>query len=163
MARPARPEITRESLLRMYETMVTIRNFEERGINEVSQRRASGAVHSSAGQEAVPTGICAHLSDQDYIASTHRGHGHCIAKGVDPRLMMAELFGRATGTNKGKSGSMHIADMSRGMLGTNGIVGASVPLAVGAALTIATKGLDNVAVAFFGDGGANPRACCTRA
>ena len=89
------------------------------------------------------------------MASTHRGHGHCIAKGVDPKLMMAELFGRATGTNKGKGGSMHIADMSRGMLGTNGVVAASVPLAVGAALTSSIKGTGQVAVAFFGDGGAN--------
>jgi len=115
----------------------------------------SASVHSSAGQEAVPTGICAHLSDEDYIGSTHRGHGHCIAKGVDPKTMMAELFGRATGNNKGKGGSMHIADMSKGMLGTNGVVAASVPLAVGAALTSKLKNLGRVAVAFFGDGGAN--------
>ena len=155
MSSDSLPEITRETLLKMYETMVTIRVFEERGIMEMSQRAISGSVHSSAGQEAVPTGICTHLTDQDYIASTHRGHGHCIAKGVEPKLMMAELFGRVTGTNGGKGGSMHIADMSKGMLGTNGVVAASVPLAVGAALTISTKGLDNVAVAFFGDGGAN--------
>ncbi|CAI8034946.1 Acetoin:2,6-dichlorophenolindophenol oxidoreductase subunit alpha [Geodia barretti] len=90
-----------------------------------------------------------------YIGSTHRGHGHCIAKGVDPKLMMAELFGRTTGPNKGKGGSMHIADMSKGMLGTNGVVAASVPLALGAALTSKLRGLGRVAVAFFGDGGAN--------
>ena len=112
-------------------------------------------MHSSAGQEAVPTGVCAHLTNEDYIGSTHRGHGHCIAKGVDPKLMMAELFGRSTGPNKGKGGSMHIADMSKGMLGTNGVVAASVPLAVGAALTSKLKKLGRVAVAFFGDGGAN--------
>jgi pyruvate dehydrogenase E1 component alpha subunit len=103
----------------------------------------------------VPTGVCAHLSDEDYIGSTHRGHGHCIAKGVDPKRMMAELFGRSTGTNKGKGGSMHIADMSKGMLGTNGVVGASIPLAVGAGLTSKLKDLKRVAVAFFGDGAAN--------
>ncbi len=144
-----------QTLISLYRTMVTIRNFEEIGIYEMGQRRLSGSVHSSAGQEAVPTGICAHLTDSDSIASTHRGHGHCIAKGVEPKLMMAELFGRATGTNKGKGGSMHIADMTKGMLGTNGVVAASVPLAVGAALTSSIKGTGQVSVAFFGDGGAN--------
>ncbi len=148
-------DLSREKLLKLYTTMATIRNFEERGIPETGQRAMSASVHSSAGQEAVPTGICAHLSDDDYIGSTHRGHGHCIAKGVDPKTMMAELFGRATGNNKGKGGSMHIADMSKGMLGTNGVVAASVPLAVGAALTSKLKNLGRVAVAFFGDGGAN--------
>ena len=148
-------ELSRDTLLKLYTTMVTIREFEERGIPETGQRRISASVHSSAGQEAVPTGVCAHLSDEDYIGSTHRGHGHCIAKGVEPKLMMAELFGRVTGPNKGKGGSMHIADMSKGMLGTNGVVAASVPLAVGAALTSKLKNLGRVAVAFFGDGGAN--------
>ena len=148
-------DIDRDTLLKLYTTMVTIRNFEERGIPETGQRGMSASLHSSAGQEAVPTGVCAHLTDEDYLGSTHRGHGHCIAKGVDPKLMMAELFGRATGANKGKGGSMHIADMSKGMLGTNGVVAASVPLAVGAALTSKLKNLGRVAVAFFGDGGAN--------
>jgi len=148
-------EIDRDTLLKLYTTMVTIRNFEERGIPETGQRGMSASLHSSAGQEAVPTGVCAHLTDEDYLGSTHRGHGHCIAKGVDPKLMMAELFGRTTGSNKGKGGSMHIADMSKGMLGTNGVVAASVPLAVGAALTSKLKNLGRVAVAFFGDGGAN--------
>ena len=148
-------DLSRETLVKLYTTMTTIRNFEERGIPETGQRAMSGSVHSSAGQEAVPTGVCAHLSDEDYIGSTHRGHGHCIAKGVDPKRMMAELFGRSTGTNKGKGGSMHIADMSKGMLGTNGVVGASIPLAVGAGLTSKLKDLKRVAVAFFGDGAAN--------
>ena len=148
-------DLNRETLLKLYTTMATIRNFEERGIPETGQRAMSASVHSSAGQEAVPTGICAHLTDNDYIGSTHRGHGHCIAKGVDPKTMMAELFGRSTGNNKGKGGSMHIADMSKGMLGTNGVVAASVPLAVGAGLTSKLKNLGRVAVAFFGDGGAN--------
>jgi len=148
-------ELDRDTLLKLYKTMVTIRNFEERGIPETGQRGMSASVHSSAGQEAVPTGVCANLTDEDYIGSTHRGHGHCIAKGVDPKLMMAELFGRSTGSNKGKGGSMHIVDMSKGMLGTNGVVAASVPLAVGAALTSKLKNLGRVAVAFFGDGGAN--------
>ncbi len=148
-------DMNRDTLIKLYTTMATIRNFEERGIPETGQRGMSASVHSSAGQEAVPTGICANLTDEDYIGSTHRGHGHCIAKGVDPKLMMAELFGRSTGPNKGKGGSMHIADMSKGMLGTNGVVAASVPLAVGAALTSKLKNLGRVAVAFFGDGGAN--------
>ncbi len=147
--------LDRETLFWLYRTMTTIRNFEERGIPETGQRGMSASVHSSAGQEAVPTGVCAHLTVEDYIGSTHRGHGHCIAKGVDPKLMMAELFGRSTGPNKGKGGSMHIADMSKGMLGTNGVVAASVPLAVGAALTSKLRKLGRVAVAFFGDGAAN--------
>ena len=145
-------ELDRNGLLKLYKTMATIRHFEERGIPETGQRGMSASVHSSAGQEAVPTGMCANLNDDDYIGSTHRGHGHCIAKGVDPKLMMAELFGRATGPNKGKGGSMHISDMSKGMLGTNGVVGASIPLAVGAGLTSKVLGLSRVAVAFFGDG-----------
>ena len=148
-------DLDRDTLISLYRTMTTIRHFEERGIPETGQRQMSASVHSSAGQEAVPTGICAHLSVEDYIGSTHRGHGHCIAKGVDPKHMMAELFGRATGSNKGKGGSMHIADMSKGMLGTNGVVAASVPLAVGAALTSKLRNLGRVAVAFFGDGAAN--------
>jgi TPP-dependent pyruvate/acetoin dehydrogenase alpha subunit len=145
-------DLDREGLLKLYKTMTTIRHFEERGIPETGQRGMSASVHSSAGQEAVPVGVCANLSDEDYIGSTHRGHGHCIAKGVDVKQMMAELFGRATGPNKGKGGSMHISDMSKGMLGTNGVVGASIPLALGAALTSKVKGLNRVAVAFFGDG-----------
>ena len=96
-----------------------------------------------------------HLTDRDYVTSTHRGHGHCIAKGVDMNAMMAELFGRATGVCKGKGGSMHIADLDRGMLGANGIVGAGIPLAVGAALTAQVKKTGGVAVAFFGDGATN--------
>lgn len=148
-------DLDRTTMLKLFRTMATIRHFEERGIPETGQRGMSASVHSSAGQEAVPTGICANLTDEDYIGSTHRGHGHCIAKGVDPKEMMAELFGRSTGNNKGKGGSMHIADMSKGMLGTNGIVAGSVPLAVGAALTSKLRKLGRVAVAFFGDGGAN--------
>ncbi|PKB72825.1 MAG: hypothetical protein BZY75_05070, partial [SAR202 cluster bacterium Io17-Chloro-G7] len=148
-------DMDRDTLLKLYTTMVTIRNFEERGIPETGQRRMSASVHSSAGQEAVATGVCSQLANEDYMGSTHRGHGHCIAKGVEPKVMMAELFGRSTGSNKGKGGSMHIADMSKGMLGTNGVVGASIPLAVGAALTSKVKKLGRVAVAFFGDGAAN--------
>ncbi len=148
-------EITHEALLKMFETMVTIRQFELRAFTEVGQRSLRGAIHLSVGQEAVPTGICAHLTDEDYLASTHRGHGHCIAKGVDVHGMMAEILQKSTGTNKGKGGSMHIADMSKGMLGANGVVGSSVPLAVGAALAAKRRGTDQVAIAFFGDGAVN--------
>jgi pyruvate dehydrogenase E1 component alpha subunit len=113
-----------------------------------------GVTHPSDGQEAVPTGICAHLTDKDWIGSTHRGHGHCIAKGLETKKMMAEIMGRATGQCKGKGGSMHIADFSKGMLGANAVVGASIPLAVGAALTskYQHKEKESIAVAFFGDG-----------
>lgn len=113
-----------------------------------------GVTHPSDGQEAVPTGICAHLTEKDWIGSTHRGHGHCIAKGLDTKAMMAEIMGRYTGQCKGKGGSMHIADFSKGMLGANAIVGASVPLAVGAALTAKYRGNEDqsIGVAFFGDG-----------
>ena len=148
-------EITRDTLLWMYRTMLTIRHFEERLHEEAAKGKTRGSIHTSDGQEAVPTGICAHLTSEDHIGSTHRGHGHSIAKGVDPKAMMAEIFGRATGVCKGKGGSMHIADFSKGMLGTIGIVGASVPLAVGAALSAKLDGTDRVGVAFFGDGGAN--------
>ena len=148
-------EIDRDTLLKLYKTMVTIRNFEERGIPETGQRRMSGSLHSSAGQEAVPTGICAHLTNEDYIGSTHRGHGHCIAKGVDPKLMMAELFGPVHRVQQGQGRLNAHSGHEQGMLGTNGVVAASVPLAVGAALTSKLKNLGRVAVAFFGDGGAN--------
>ncbi len=136
----------------MLEHMLLIRAFEER----IAALRQSGALQGSAhlyvGQEAVAVGVCARLNRDDYVASTHRGHGHAIAKGVDPKRMMAELYGRSTGTNKGKGGSMHIADTSVGMLGATGIVGAGTPLALGAALSAQKRGTQQVAVAFFGDG-----------
>lgn len=143
---------SREKLQWLYETMYRIRRFEERLLEETVKGNAMGVAHTSDGEEAGPTGICAHLTAKDWIASTHRGHGHCIAKGVDTKRMMAEIFGRFTGMCKGKGGSMHIADFSKGMLGANGIVGASVPLAVGAALAAQYTGTDAVGVAFFGDG-----------
>lgn len=148
--------IPQDKLLEIYRIMATIRAFEQRALNEVLGRAGSvGGMHSSVGQEAVPAGIGANLTDRDYLGSNHRGHGHCIAKGVEPRLMMAELFGRVGGTNRGKGGSMHIAYMPTGMLGANGIVGASAPVAVGAALKARYRGEDSVAVAFFGDGASN--------
>jgi acetoin:2,6-dichlorophenolindophenol oxidoreductase subunit alpha len=114
-----------------------------------------GAVHYYTGQEAVAAGVCGALDEGDWIASTHRGHGHCIAKGVDTAAMMAELYGKATGTNRGKGGSMHITDVRKGILGVNPIVGAGVAHAVGAALSAKVRGTRQVAVAFFGDGAAN--------
>ena len=109
-------------------------------------------MHSSIGQEAVPTGICAHLRDDDYVLGTHRSHHHCIAKGVDLNEMMAELLGKSTGTNKGKGGTMHIADINKGMLGANGVVGSNIPVATGVALSAKVRGTDQVSVVFFGDG-----------
>lgn len=148
-------ELTREGLLDAYRRMRRIRAFEEKLAELVTAGRLAGFLHLYAGEEAVAVGVAAHLGDGDHFASTHRGHGHCIAKGVGVRGMMAELFGRATGTCKGKGGSMHIADLSKGMLGANGIVGAGIPLAVGAALTAKVRRTGGVSVAFFGDGATN--------
>ena len=147
-------EISKEKLEWMYTTMYRIRRFEETMLEQTFKGNAMGVTHPSDGQEAPPTGVCAHLTDKDWIGSTHRGHGHCIAKGLDTHAMMAEIMGRATGQCGGKGGSMHIADFSKGMLGANAIVGASIPLAVGAALTAKYKGIENesVGVSFFGDG-----------
>lgn len=149
------PSLSRDDLLRLYETMTLIRAFDQRFAALVAQGKFSGVGHLYVGQEAVAAGVCAALRPDDYVTSTHRGHGHCLAKGVDPNEMMAELFGRATGTCKGKGGSMHIADFRKGMLGANGIVGAGLPIACGAALTAKLTGSGRVAVAFFGDGAAN--------
>jgi pyruvate dehydrogenase E1 component alpha subunit len=136
----------------LYERMVLIRRFEER-IDALRQSGAlQGSAHLSVGQESVAVGVCARLRRDDYVASTHRGHGHAIAKGVDVNRMMAELFGRETGTNRGKGGSMHIADTSVGMLGATGVVGAGIPIALGAALSSRTRRTGQVSVAFFGDG-----------
>jgi pyruvate dehydrogenase E1 component alpha subunit len=142
-------------LLQMYEQMMTIRQFEERAGREFAAGKVPGFVHLYAGEEAVAVGVCAHLTDDDYITSHHRGHGHCIAKGVDLRAMVAELLGREPGACRGKGGSMHIADVNKGMLGANGIVGGGFPLATGAGLTAKYNGRGQVAVCFFGDGAAN--------
>jgi pyruvate dehydrogenase E1 component alpha subunit len=148
-------QLDRARLLDAYRKMRTIRGFEEKLDELVKLGKLGGFLHLYAGEEAVAVGVCAHLGDRDIVASTHRGHGHCIAKGVDVDGMMAELFGRATGLCKGKGGSMHIADVDRGMLGANGIVGAGIPLTTGAALTAKIKRTGGVAVAFFGDGATN--------
>ena len=148
-------QLSREELLKAYRAMTTIRRFEERVQDEFSKGGIPGFVHLYAGEEASAVGVCSHLRDDDYIASTHRGHGHSIAKGCDPVLMMQELFAKKGGLCGGKGGSMHIADLDRGMLGANGIVGGGPPLVVGAALSAKTLGRDAVAVSFTGDGGSN--------
>lgn len=135
-----------------YERMRLIREFEERVYALYTGGHLPGFVHLYAGEEAIAVGVCAHLTDRDFITSTHRGHGHCIAKGVDVKEMMAELYGKISGVCKGKGGSMHIADVSKGMLGANGIVGAGGPLACGSGLTAKYRGTDQVTVCFYGDG-----------
>ncbi len=142
-------------LLSLFRTMLKIRHFEERVERLFLDGEIPGFVHLYIGEEAIATGVCANLRKDDYITSTHRGHGHTIAKGADLKPMMAELFGRSTGYCRGKGGSMHIADFSIGMLGANGVVGGGIPLAVGAALASKVKGSDQVTVAFFSDGATN--------
>ena len=150
--------LDQDQLVAMYRTMVRIRRFEERLKGLFMEARLYGSVHLYVGQEAVATGVCAALRDDDLITSTHRGHGHCLAKGMEMRGMMAELMGKATGYCKGKGGSMHIADLDLGVLGANGIVGAGLPIATGAALGNRQLGSDRVTASFFGDGGANQGA-----
>src|SRR6266478_61392 len=140
-----------ELLLRGYRQMKVIREFEERLHVEIATGEIPGFTHLYAGQEAVAVGVCEQLGDADYIVSTHRGHGHCIAKGCDVIGMMKEIYGRRDGLCHGKGGSMHIADMTKGMLGANAIVGGGPPLAVGAAVTQKINNTGKVAVAFTGD------------
>jgi pyruvate dehydrogenase E1 component alpha subunit len=147
--------VAKEKLIEMYRTMVRIRTFEERVQKEFAAGRIGGFVHLYAGEEAVATGVCANLRLDDYVTSTHRGHGHVIAKGGKTDLMMAELYGKKTGYNKGKGGSMHIANVDSGMLGANAIVGAGIPIAGGAALSAKMRGTDQVCICFFGDGATN--------
>lgn len=147
--------IDTEKLLWMYTNMLKIRRFEEKVAELFAAGKIPGFVHLYIGEEAVATGVCAHLRKDDYITSTHRGHGHLISKGGDLKLMMAELFGKRTGYCKGKGGSMHIADLDLGILGANGIVGGGPPIATGAALAARYKGTDQVAVCFLGDGASN--------
>jgi TPP-dependent pyruvate/acetoin dehydrogenase alpha subunit len=144
-----------DELLKAYRIMRTIREFEERLHVDFAKGDIPGFVHLYAGEEACATGIMMHLHDHDRIASTHRGHGHCIAKGVDVHDMMAEIYGKASGSCRGKGGSMHIADLSKGMMGANGILGAGAPLACGAGLAAKFGGKGAVAVSFVGDGASN--------
>ena len=148
-------ELDTQTLLDAYRRMRTIREFEERLHVEFATGEIPGFVHLYAGEEASAVGTMLHLSEIDYVATTHRGHGHCVAKGVDVAAMMAEIFGRRTGVCHGKGGSMHIADLSKGMLGANGIVGAGGPLVCGAALAAKHLGTGGVGVCFFGDGASN--------
>jgi len=146
---------SREQLLWMYERMTLIRDFEERLKWLVETGVPVGAVHYYTGQEDCAVGVCAALEPTDWIASTHRGHGHCIAKGVEVHRMMAELYGKATGSNRGKGGSMHITDVRVGMLGVNPIVGMGATHAVGAALSAKVRKTKQVAASFFGEGAAS--------
>ena len=148
-------EIAPEKLISMLERMHLIREFDEQAALLAEADRVLGAVHLYCGEEASAVGVCSNLTDADYITSNHRGHGHCLAKGGDPKLMYAELFGRSGGYCKGKGGSMHIADLDLGILGANGIVGAGPPIAMGAAFASKYRGDDRVAVCFFGDGASN--------
>ncbi len=147
-----------EQLLYMFRTMLTIREFEEAAGRMAEQAKIPGAVHLYAGQEAVAVGVCSQLRVSDTIVSTHRGHGHCIAKGGDVRRMFAELYGRASGYCGGKGGSMHVADLEIGILGANGIVGGGAPISVGAAFAAQYEGTDGVSVCFSGDGSTNEGA-----
>jgi len=147
--------IAKEKLIDMYRTMVRIRRFEERVSREFADGNIPGSVHVYIGEEAVATGAIAHLRKDDYIMSTHRGHGHMIAKGGQTDRMMAELFAKKTGYCLGKGGSMHIADLDIGMLGAAGIVGSGIPIATGAGLSAKMRGTDQVTLCFFGDGASN--------
>ena len=144
-----------QEALGLYRTMVRIRAFEEKLFFLFSTRAMPGSMHQYDGQEAVAAGVCARLAPEDYVSSTHRGHGHCIAKGADLKAVMAEMFAKSTGCCRGMGGSMHIADFSIGMLGANGIVAGGIPLAVGAAWSAQYQRNGRVAVTFFGDGAAN--------
>jgi pyruvate dehydrogenase E1 component alpha subunit len=147
--------LDKKKFLEIYRTMRTIRDFEYRVSDEFGKGNIPGFLHLYAGQEAIASGMCAHLTDQDYIVSTHRGHGHCIAKGGDVGEMMKEIMAKVGGSCNGKGGSMHIAAIEKGMLGANAIVGGGPPLIVGAALSCKTLGTDRVGVSFTGDGGSN--------
>lgn len=147
--------VTRELVLDLHRRMVRIRRFEERAGKLVESGDMPGFLHLYVGQEAVAAGVCSALTDADQITSTHRGHGHAIAKGAEFRPMFAELYGKTTGYCKGRGGSMHIVDMNRGMLGANAIVGGGIPIAVGAAFASQYRNDGTVAVSFFGDGATN--------
>jgi len=148
-------KLDKQQMLSLFETMVKIRDFEEKSKDLMLAGKLAGFLHSYAGEEAVAAGVCSELAPQDCICSTHRGHGHLIAKGANINKMMAELFGKATGYSKGKSGSMHIADISLGIIGANGIVAAGLPIANGVAFALRYQKKDAVVVAFFGDGATN--------
>src|SRR6188472_1596294 len=155
VAPPGTGQLTPEQLVEAYRVMRTIREFEERLHREFATGDIPGFVHLYAGEEAIAAGVIAHLGSDDYVASTHRGHGHAIAKGCDVKAMMAEIYGKQTGLCRGKGGSMHIADVDKGMLGANGIVGGGPPMNCGVGLSAKVRGTDQVGVSFTGDGGSN--------
>ena len=152
---PAATNLSKDELLEMFRKMQLVRKTEEHLGNASKAGEIPGPVHLYIGQEAVGVGVCTHLSDSDWIASTHRGHGHFLAKGGEPKTLVAEVYGRETGICKGMGGSMHVADFSKGIIGANGIVGGGIGLTTGAALASQLDGEGAVAVAFFGDGAAN--------
>lgn len=147
--------LSAKAMVEILSGLILIRRFEEKVIQLYQEGRIRGYLHPCIGQEAVPVGACRAVGDQDYIISTHRGHGHCIARGADPGKMMAELFGKSTGYCGGRGGSMHIIDMELRILGENGIVGGGIPISVGAGFGCRMEGKGNVVVCFFGDGAAN--------
>jgi pyruvate dehydrogenase E1 component alpha subunit len=147
--------LKKEKTIELYRKMLEIRYFEEKVYDLYGQNLVPGTIHLYAGQEAVAVGVCANLREDDYITSTHRGHGHCIAKGTQLKRVMAEILGKKTGYCKGKGGSMHIADFSIGMLGATAVVGAGLPIAAGAGLSIKLRKTDQVVACFFGDGASN--------
>jgi len=147
--------VTKEKLVEMYRKMLEIRLFEEKVFELYAQNLVPGTIHLYAGEEAIAVGVCSALRRDDYITSTHRGHGHCIAKGAELKRVMAEILGKKTGYCKGKGGSMHIADFSIGVLGATAIVGAGIPIAVGAGLSIKLRKADQVVACFFGEGASN--------
>lgn len=148
-------DIPKEILLTMYERMVRIRKFEEKASELFAKGLLPGFIHTYVGEEATAVGVCAALNPDDLVTSTHRGHGHVIAKGGEPKYMMAELYGKETGYCKGKGGSMHIADPDKGILGANGIVGGGLPIATGAGLSVKLRNSNQVVACFFGDGASN--------
>jgi pyruvate dehydrogenase E1 component alpha subunit len=148
-------DLEKSQLMMIYRKMLEIRLFEEKVYELYGQNLVPGTIHLYAGEEAVAVGVCANLRNDDYVVSTHRGHGHCIAKGARLDKTMAEILGKETGYCKGKGGSMHIADFSVGMLGATAVVGAGIPIATGAGLSIKLRGTDQVATCFFGEGASN--------
>jgi len=147
--------LSKEKNIDLYRKMLEIRCFEEKVFELYAQNLVPGTIHLYTGEEAVAVGVCGNLRKDDYITSTHRGHGHCIAKGAQPKRVMAEILGKKTGYCKGKGGSMHIADFKVGMLGATAVVGAGLPIAMGAGLSINLRRTDNVVACFFGDGASN--------
>src|SRR4030066_731359 len=149
------PDLTKEQKAGMLKTLITIRRFEEKAIHLYEKAKIRGYLHPYIGEEAIAVGACAAIKKEDWIVSTHRGHGHSIAKGADLKRMMAELLGKVTGYCKGRGGSMHIADTELGMLGANGIVGGGMPISVGAGLSCKMEGKGRVTICFFSDGASN--------